>query len=157
MWLGWLWAYVVGLAFLIVGRRFRYDGRNRPAEWLAIALAVVLFESAYPAFRSGRGLSMIGETAWIEPSASPDSAYAIDNFLKRAYVPPDSPLFYSLWWPRSGEDFADLCWSAPEVHRGGRDRREHRLVSPPQVERGLACHCRDCDRLYGHPGANPAG
>ena len=55
---------------------------------------------------------MIGETAWIEPSASPDSAYAIDNFLKRAYVPPDSPLFYSLWWPRSGEDFADLCWTA---------------------------------------------
>jgi hypothetical protein len=46
-WIRWLWAYVVGLAFLIVGRRFRYDCRKRPAEWLAVALAIVLFESVY--------------------------------------------------------------------------------------------------------------
>ncbi len=112
VWLGWLWAFVLGLAFLIVGRHFRYDCSNRAAEWLAVALAVVLFESAYPAFRPGGAVSMIGETAWVEPSASPDSAYAIDNFLNRAYVPPDSPLFYSFWWPRPGEYWADLCWVA---------------------------------------------
>jgi hypothetical protein len=50
VWTGWLWAFVIGLAFLILGRHFRYDGRYRCAEWLAVALAIVLFESVYPAF-----------------------------------------------------------------------------------------------------------
>ena len=50
VWIGWLWAGVTGLAFLIVARRFRYDCRDHPAEWLAIAIAVVLFESVYPGF-----------------------------------------------------------------------------------------------------------
>ncbi len=62
-WIGWLWAFSVGLAFLVVGRRFRYDCRNRPAEWLALALAILLFESVYPSFRTGRAGSMTGETA----------------------------------------------------------------------------------------------
>jgi len=50
VWAGWLWAFVIGLVFLILGRRFRYDCRKRWAEWLAVAFAIVLFESVYPAF-----------------------------------------------------------------------------------------------------------
>ncbi len=112
VWTGWLWAFVVGLAILVLGRRFRYDCRNRPAEWLAVALAIVLFESAYPAFRTGQVGSMSGEIVRIEPSASPDSEYAIDNFRNRAHLPPESPLTYDLWWPRAGEEWTDLCWVA---------------------------------------------
>ena len=29
-WTGWLWAFAVGVAFLIIGRRFRYDCRSAP-------------------------------------------------------------------------------------------------------------------------------
>ena len=48
---GWLWALVVGVAFLIVGRRFRYGGRIRPAEWLAVVVAIVLLDSAIWGYR----------------------------------------------------------------------------------------------------------
>ncbi len=109
VWAGWLWAAVIGLAFLIVGRRFRYDCRDRVAEWLAVALAIVLFESVYPAFRTARASAMTGETAWIEPSAAPDSQYAVDNFRNRAYLPRAAPLMYELWWPQPGESLADLA------------------------------------------------
>jgi hypothetical protein len=108
VWTGWLWAFVIGLAFLIVGRRFRYDCRNRPAEWLAVALAMVLFESAYPAFRMDRPGAMTGETAWIEPSAAPDSEYAIGNFRDRGYLLSSSPLMYDLWWRKPGETWAEV-------------------------------------------------
>jgi hypothetical protein len=47
---GWLWALVVGLVFVIAGRRFRYGGRIRPAEWLAVSLAILLVDSAIPAY-----------------------------------------------------------------------------------------------------------
>ena len=36
-WLRWLWAYVVGLAFLVVGRRSDTTGRKRRAKWLVVA------------------------------------------------------------------------------------------------------------------------
>ena len=112
VWTGWLWAFVSGLAFLIVGRRFRYDCRNRPAEWLAVALAIVLFESAYPAFRTASPGAMTGETAWIEPSAAPDSEYALGNFRDRGYLRSSDPLMYHLWWRKAGESWAELSWIA---------------------------------------------
>jgi hypothetical protein len=115
VWIAWLWASVIGLAFLIVGRRFRYDCRNRPAEWLAVALAIVLFESVYPAFRTERAGAMTGETAWIEPSAPSDSRYAIGNFRDRTHLLPGSPLTYDLWWPKPGESRTELLWIALQM------------------------------------------
>jgi hypothetical protein len=108
-WIGWLWAFAVGLAFLIVGRRFRYDCRNRSAEWLAVALAIVLFESAYPAFRTERAGSMTGEAVWIEPSADSGSEHAVGNFRDSGYLGPESPFVYSLWWPKPGESWEELA------------------------------------------------
>ncbi len=95
-WAGWLWACVTGLAFLIVGRRFRYDCRNRVAEWLAVALAIVLIESVYPAFRTKQVGSMTGETVWsLAPAAN---------------MWPSHTVAYELWWPRDGGTWEDR-WS----------------------------------------------
>ena len=47
---GWLWAMVVGLVFLVVGRCFRRGGRIRPSEWLSVSLAILLVDSAIPAY-----------------------------------------------------------------------------------------------------------
>jgi hypothetical protein len=107
---GWLWALVVALAFLIVGRRFRFDCTGRPAEWLAVALAIVLFESFYPAFRMERPGAMTGEPAWIAPPAATDSGYAIGTFLFPMSLPSDGPLLFDLWWKQAGETWAELWW-----------------------------------------------
>jgi hypothetical protein len=64
--LAWLWAFVVGLSFVAVARRFRYGGALRPAEWLAVALAVVLVDSSFPAFRPERSTSMDEEIVWVD-------------------------------------------------------------------------------------------
>jgi hypothetical protein len=98
--LGWLWAFAVGLAFLAVGRCFRYDHRLRPAEWLTVALALVLFVSVYPSFRTDRAGSMIGETAWIQPGADSE------------IVDPVTPVMYDLWWPKPGESLVELSSNA---------------------------------------------
>jgi hypothetical protein len=111
-WMCWIWAVATGVAFLIVGRRFRYDCRGRLAELLAVALAIVLFESVYPAFRMETAGAMIGETAWIEPSAAPGSKFAVGNFLNPAGLPPESPLIFDLWWPERGEKQEELRWIA---------------------------------------------
>jgi hypothetical protein len=97
-WAGWLWACVIGLAFLILGRRFRYDCRSRVAEWLAVALAVVLFESVYPAFRMKQVASMTGETVWFEGSAETSSGSGTPA--------------YKLWWPRERETWEERWWVA---------------------------------------------
>ena len=109
-WLRWLWAFVVGLAFLVVGRRFRYDCRKRPAEWLAVALAIVLFESVYPAFRTGLALSTC-ETVWVEPSLELKWAYAA-YLRKWGYPKPDRPFALDLWWPVFSESWQELAWIA---------------------------------------------
>ena len=62
----WLWAFVVGLAFLVVARRFRYRGAIRSAEWLAVSLTIVLVDSAFPAFRPDRATSTDGEIVWVD-------------------------------------------------------------------------------------------
>jgi hypothetical protein len=109
-WLRWLWACVVGLAFLVVGRRFRYDCRKRPADWLVVALAIVLFESVYPAFRTGLGLSA-GATVWIKPNQEFGWAYAA--YLRTwGYPKPDRPFALDLWWPVFGESWQELAWIA---------------------------------------------
>ncbi len=76
VWVGWLWAFVIGLAFLVLGRRFRCDCRKRWAECLAVALAIVLFESVWPqmgeswaelwwmATRLAAGAAVIAIVAW---------------------------------------------------------------------------------------------
>ncbi len=43
------WALIVGLVFVIVARCFRYRSQVRPAEWLAVLLAILLAESAVTA------------------------------------------------------------------------------------------------------------
>ena len=43
-------AFVVGWVFVFVGRRFRYGGLIRPAEWLAIFIVVLLIESVIVAY-----------------------------------------------------------------------------------------------------------
>jgi hypothetical protein len=112
VWSGWLWAFVIGLAFLIVARRFRYDCRNRPAEWLAVALAIVLFESVFPAFRTERVGSMTGEAVWIEASADSESEYAVENSRDRPHLAPERKVMYDLWWPKPGESWVELSWVA---------------------------------------------
>jgi hypothetical protein len=108
--LRWLWACVVGLACLVVGRRFRYNCRKRPAAWLIVALAIVLFESVYRAFRTGHVLSA-GETVWIEPNQEFQWAYAA--YLRTwGYPKPDSPFALDLWWPVYGESWQQLAWIA---------------------------------------------
>jgi hypothetical protein len=97
-WAGWLWAFVTGLAFLIVGRRFRYDCRSRVAEWLAVALAILLFESVYPAFRALQVGAMTGETVWFEASGATSSA--------------SETLAFQLWRPRDGETWEERWWVA---------------------------------------------
>jgi hypothetical protein len=110
LWLRWLWAYVVGLAFLVIGRRFRYDCRKRPAEWLAVALAIVLFESIYPAFRTGVVLSA-WETVWIEPNQEFNWAYAA--YLRTwGYPKPDRPFALDLWWLVFDQSRQELAWMA---------------------------------------------
>ena len=105
--LRWLWAFVVGLAFLVVGRRFRHDSRIRPAEWLVVALAIVLLESACPAFRSKLDLS-VSETVWIEPSQEFKWAYAA--YLRTwGYPKPDRPFALDLWCPASGGSWQELA------------------------------------------------
>jgi hypothetical protein len=113
-WLRWLWASAVGLAFLIVGRRFRYDCRKRPAEWLAVALAIVLIESSYPAVRTGPTVAGAGggETIWIEPNGEFDSASAAKIFRKWGYRPFDGRLTFDLSWPTNGESWQELVWIA---------------------------------------------
>jgi hypothetical protein len=109
-WLRWLWAFVVGLAFLVVGRRFRYDCRERPAEWLVVALAVVLFESVCSMFRT-RPVLAVGETVWIEPNQEFGWAYAA--YLRTwGYPKPDRPFALDLWWPKFGESWQELAWVA---------------------------------------------
>jgi hypothetical protein len=51
--IGWLWALAVGLAVMAVGKRFRTGGRLRAADWLAVSLSIMLFDSAIPDFRPG--------------------------------------------------------------------------------------------------------
>jgi hypothetical protein len=97
-WAGWLWACVTGLAFLIVGRRFRYDCRSHVAEWLAVALAIVLIESVYPAFRMKQVASMTGETVWFEAPGATSSGGGTPA--------------YKLWWPRERESWEERCWVA---------------------------------------------
>jgi hypothetical protein len=113
-WLRWFWAFVVGLALLILGRRFRYDCRKRPAEWLAVALSIVLIESSYPALRTG--LTVAGaagaETIWIEPTGEFDSASAAKIFRKWGYRPLDGRLTFDLSWPPIGENWQELVWIA---------------------------------------------
>ena len=62
----WLWAFVVGLAFLVVARRFRYRGAICSAEWLAVSLTIALVDSAFPAFRPDRATSTDGEIVWVD-------------------------------------------------------------------------------------------
>jgi hypothetical protein len=95
VWIGWLWAVITGLAFLAVGRRFRYDCRDRRADWLSVALAILLFESACPAFRPERVGSMTGEIVCYEaPASLAASAKAVA---------------YHLWWPQDRETWEELC------------------------------------------------
>jgi hypothetical protein len=109
-WLRWLWAYVVGLTILVVGRRFRYDCRKRPAEWLVVALAIVLFESVYPALRT-RLVLTAGETVRIEPNQEFKWAYAA--YLRAwGYPKPDRPFALDLWWPVFSESWQELAWIA---------------------------------------------
>jgi len=107
---GWLWALIVALAFLVVGRRFRFDCAGRPAECLAVALAIVLFESFYPAFRMEKPGAMNGEPAWIAPPEVTDSGYAIGTFLYPMSLPSDGPLLFDLWWKQAGETWPELWW-----------------------------------------------
>ena len=104
-WAVWLWAGVTGMAFLVVGRRFRFDCRNRVAEWLVVALAIVLFESAYPAFRTKQVGSMTGETVWFE---APDASSSGSGTLA-----------YELWWPRDGETWQERGWVALRMTAAG--------------------------------------
>jgi hypothetical protein len=70
VWTGWLWAFVIGLAFLILGRHFRYDYPHRWAEWLAVALAIVLFETVYPAFTDESPANQLLLAAFLTATAA---------------------------------------------------------------------------------------
>ena len=63
-----------------------------------VALAIVLFESAYPAFRTKQVGSMTGESVWFESPGATSSR--------------DGTLAYDLWWPREGETWEERCWVA---------------------------------------------
>jgi hypothetical protein len=95
VWIGWLWAFITGLAFLALGRRVRYESRDRHADWLSVALAIVLFESAYPAFRPERVGSMTGEIVCFEAPASVAAT--------------GKAVAYHLWWPQDRETWEELC------------------------------------------------
>jgi hypothetical protein len=56
--IGWVWALTVGLTALLIGRRFRYGGQIRPAEWLSVSLAIGLVDSAFP------GADPVNPTQW---------------------------------------------------------------------------------------------
>ncbi|MFI5456939.1 MAG: hypothetical protein ACHRXM_15950 [Isosphaerales bacterium] len=64
--IGWVWALAVGLVVVIVAKRFRYGGHVRPTEWLAVSLAIVLFDSAVPGFRPDQAMSKDGEVGWVD-------------------------------------------------------------------------------------------
>jgi hypothetical protein len=88
---GWVWAQVVGLAAVVVARRFRYGGPIRAAEWLAVSLAIVLFDSAFPGFRPmDWGAHMDQEVVWMDWSGhgSPVALYfwSADTAHPREYL-----------------------------------------------------------------------
>jgi hypothetical protein len=81
----WLWAFIFGLAFLIVARLFRYGGAIHPAEWLAISLSIVLLNSSYPDFRPDRPASLDGQIVWVD--------WHGDGY----------PTSFNLWTPRTAD------------------------------------------------------
>ena len=116
-WAGWLWAFVIGLAFLILGRRLRYDGRYRCAEWLPLVLAIVLFESVYPAFWMDRPIAAErAYVAWLDPSSAAGPRITrVRNYMNSASLRSGRPLMDDLWWPRKGESWAEHGWMAARL------------------------------------------
>jgi len=85
--IGWVWALAVGLTAVIVARRFRYRGHVRPAEWLAVSLAIVLCVSAVPGF-------------WPHQAASMDSELVLVDWSGNG-----SPIAFYLWTPHPTESW----------------------------------------------------
>jgi hypothetical protein len=115
--IGWLWAYMTGLAFLIVARPFRYGSRNRPAEWLAVALAIVLFESCYPYSRSvhpGYHGEMHADCDWSWPSSPSrfEAQLLLDGQLYPTNIASDRPVTFVVRWLPQWEPW-DGPWWAP--------------------------------------------
>ena len=102
-WIGWLWASVSGLAFLIVARPFRGGRCNRPADWLAVALAIVLFESFYQ-HSTGMRTYYYGEIAQGYDRRSPRSRSEfevqclLDDHLFPTNRASDYPVTFEVRW-----------------------------------------------------------
>ena len=154
-WIGWLWAFVTGLAFLIVGRRFRYDCRNRPAEWLAVALAIVLFESVYPAFRTNRSRSDDRGNRLDRAGCCIRLRYARNISIRETCV--KCPLLTTLWWPQTGESWAEHWWIALRLTAAAAMIAIAGWRLRGRAEPGLGRRPRDCDRGSGHARTDPAG
>jgi hypothetical protein len=88
--IGWVWALTCGLAFVIVARRFRFGSHVRPAEWLAVSLAIALLVSYDPG-QTNQQESMDGEVVWVDWAGF------------------GSPVLYDLWTARPTETWRSLA------------------------------------------------
>ncbi len=99
--IGGFWALVVGLVFVIVARCFRYRSRVRPAEWLAVLLAILLAESAVAA------MLQVGQGGSHAVFVRANSRYAGTPLLYRL-TPHDTDVFRARSKAFSGE--ATAAW-----------------------------------------------
>jgi hypothetical protein len=115
-WFGWLWAFVTGLAFLIVTRPFRHDCRKRPAEWLAVALALVLFESVYY-FGDGarRSLKVSPKFDSSKSVGEYEVNYSFGGRLYPANLTYDYPLTFELASPQEADIGRTPWWITPPI------------------------------------------
>ena len=122
-----------------------------PPEWLAVALAIVLFESVYPAFRTESPGAMTGETVWIEPSAAdPTSDYAVQNYLQSGILASKSTAAVSTFGGRRQARSGRNLVGRPSADRGGGDDRDRRVVPSREAEPGLGGSPPDRDRGLSH-------
>jgi hypothetical protein len=114
VWIGWLWALLTGLAFLVVSCPLRYGSRDRPAEWLAVVLAIVLFESIYPPLRMKLPGQIHARFDWATKSDQVqfDAQYLFEGRLYPANLASDRPLTFELWWSQQDENWEKLWWTA---------------------------------------------
>jgi hypothetical protein len=113
-WYGWLWAFVTGVAFLIVVRPFRFDCGKRPAEWLAVALTLVLLESVYyKPVGTSRSLSVVMD---FERRA-PRGVYTVNVLLDGRSYPTtltyDFPLTFEFKLPQRAHAWKSIWWVSP--------------------------------------------
>jgi hypothetical protein len=87
----WLCSVIVGLSFAAVAKRLRFGDPMRSAEWLAVSLAIMLVDFAFPAFRPERAASREEELVFVD------------------WFGDGVPLAYHLWTPARGESIEMLA------------------------------------------------